>query len=70
MYLQLQNHLRFADGYTAVKRKIMAFFLISEVDLDWAGQVRRLLRLFLVFEHKMVINFGVVVEDMVQEVEE
>ena len=65
MCLQLHKNLRFVDGKPAVRRKLLALFLISEVDVDLAGQVWRLLELFLVFEHKVVVNFSAVVEDMV-----
>ena len=70
MCLQFHNHLRFSDGHPAVRRKLLRFFLLSEVDVDWAGQVRRLLELLLVLEHEVVIDFGVVDEDMVQEVKQ
>ena len=65
MCLKLHNHLCFDNGNPAVRCKLLTFFLLSEVDADWAGQVRRLLELFLVFEHEAVVNFCVVVKNMV-----
>ena len=70
MCLQFHNHLRFADGHPSVRCKLLRLFLLSEADVDWAGQVRRLLELLLVLEHEVVIDSGVVDEDMVQEVEQ
>ena len=61
----MHNHLRFIDEHLAVRRNLLELFLPTEVDVDWAGQVRRLLKLLLVLENKVVVNFGVVVEDMV-----
>ena len=67
--MNFKYYFRFDYGHLASRRQILAFFLFHEVDVNWEGEIRRLLELLIIPDYEEVIDFCVIFEDVVNEVQ-
>ena len=68
MGLELNDHLGFGDWYLAIGCKFLTVLHALVVCVDWAVEIRCLLEFLFVRDDEVVVDVGVVFENVGKEV--